>query len=126
MIFFISNRKRILPERSKLEIDEEFFLKKEWANFINEQHRNQMEQLERALKSQQEALKELKKDNTTLYSAAIQVLKSIHLFFFKFIFKLDTKLIPYMKDGPVHTPPKNNYEPPEGDYYDTTYLYDRK
>lgn len=32
-----------------------------------------MEQLERALKSQQEALKELKKDNTTLYSAAIQV-----------------------------------------------------
>lgn len=31
-----------------------------------------------------------------------------------------------MKDGPVQTPPKNNYEPPEGDYYDTTYLYDRK
>lgn len=66
-----------MPERSKLEIDEEYFLKKEWANYINEQHRNQMEQLERAIKSQQEALKELKKDNVSLYSAAIQVLKSI-------------------------------------------------
>ncbi|CAF0731239.1 unnamed protein product [Brachionus calyciflorus] len=104
-------RKRVLPQQTKQNLDDEYFLKKEWANYINLKQMNQLEQINRALKSQEDALKELKKDNFTLYNAAIQ---------------LDTKLIPYAREGPVHTPPSKNYEPPEGDYYDTTYLYDRR
>jgi len=39
---------------------------------------------------------------------------------------LDEGLVPYLKEGPVHTPPTKTYEPPEGDYLDVTYLYDRR
>lgn len=38
-----------------------------------QQHEQQMEQLNRALKSQMKALEELKKDNINLYNMAIQV-----------------------------------------------------
>ena len=40
-----------------------------------QQHSNQMQQIKRALKSQEVALKELKKDNLELYNKAIQVMK---------------------------------------------------
>ncbi len=68
-------RKRPVKQLSKEEEDEEFFLKKEWANFMAQQHSNQMQQIKRALKSQEVALKELKKDNLELYNKAIQVMK---------------------------------------------------
>ena len=58
---------------TKQELDDAFFLKKEWANYMNQQHMNQMEQIQRASKSQEKALKELKKDNIELYNKAIQV-----------------------------------------------------
>ena len=58
---------------SKAELDDEYFLKKEWTNFVQQQHLNQMHQIERALKFQQRALKELKADNMNLYNMAIQV-----------------------------------------------------
>jgi hypothetical protein len=58
---------------SKQELDDEYFLNKEWKNFLNTQHLNQMSQIERALTFQQKALKELKKDNIHLYNMAIQV-----------------------------------------------------
>ncbi len=38
-----------------------------------QQHQFQMAQLEKAFKSQEQALKELKKDNIDLYNKAIQV-----------------------------------------------------
>ena len=41
---------------------------------MNNQHIIQMEQIERALKSQEKALKELKRDNIDLYNKAIQVI----------------------------------------------------
>ena len=104
-------RKRSVKELSKEELDDEHFLKKEWANFVNQQQLNQMAQINRALKFQQKALKELKGDNTHLYNMAIQ---------------LDQNLVPFVREGPVHTPPTKAYEPPEGDYFDVTYLYDRR
>lgn len=45
-----------------------------------QQHSNQMQQIKRALKSQEVALKELKKDNLDLYNKAIQVTNPSKLF----------------------------------------------
>lgn len=104
-------RNRPVKQLNKKEEDEEFFLKREWANYMAQQHTIQMEQLKRAIKSQELALKELKKDNLDLYNKAIQ---------------LDSNLLPYTREGPVNTPPNPTYEPPEGDYNDVTYLYDRR
>ena len=58
---------------SQDEINDQYFLKKEWAIFVSRQRMNQIEQLEKALKSQERALIELKKDNFDLYNKAIQV-----------------------------------------------------
>lgn len=58
---------------NKEETNDEYFLNKEWNNYLKNQHRFQMEQIERALKSQELALNELKSDNLNLYNMAIQV-----------------------------------------------------
>lgn len=77
------NRQRSQVELSKEEIDDEYFLKKEWKKYIAQQHDLQMEQIQRALKSQENALKELKKDNMSLYLMAIQVINlAIVLYFY--------------------------------------------
>ena len=72
---------------TKIQLDEEHFLKKEWARYLHQQHELQMSQLNRALKSQKIALDELKKDNITLYNMAIQVkiLIKTHLYNFKLL-----------------------------------------
>lgn len=74
-IFQIQNRlrKRQLSKLTKEQEDDEFFLKKEWANYMAQMHKNQMSQIQRALQSQEKALNELKKDNIDLYLKAIQV-----------------------------------------------------
>ena len=70
---FFSIRQRTGIELSKQEIDEEYFLKKEWKKYINQQQNLQMEQIQRALKTQEHALQELKADNFNFYQKAIQV-----------------------------------------------------
>lgn len=65
---------------NKQELDDEYFLRRDWANFLNQQHQNQMEQIQRALEFQQKALKELRKDNVMLYNAAIQVIQFFILY----------------------------------------------
>jgi len=54
-------RKRQLSKLTKEQEDDEFFLKKEWANYMAHMHKNQMNQIQRALQSQEKALNELKK-----------------------------------------------------------------
>jgi hypothetical protein len=71
-------RKRVLTKLGKEQEDDEFFLKKEWANYMAQLHKNQMSQLQIALKSQEKALNELKKDNIDLYYKAIQVKKILN------------------------------------------------
>ena len=44
-------RKRPVDKVEKAKEDDAFFLKKEWANYIAQLHRNQMSQLQIALKS---------------------------------------------------------------------------
>ena len=34
--------------------------------------------------------------------------------------------MPFMHEGPVYTPPNPKYEPPEGDYDDVTFLYNKR
>jgi hypothetical protein len=68
-------RKRTEIELTKQEMDEEYFLKKEWKKYIHQQHNFQMDQIQRALKSQEYALQELKCDSLIFYNKAIQVLK---------------------------------------------------
>ena len=68
-----------MSKPSQDESNDQYFLKKEWAIFVGRQHMNQIEQLEKALKSQERALIELKKDNFDLYNKAIQV--RVQLFF---------------------------------------------
>lgn len=76
----LNNCERLtVSEQTPVYLNEEQFLKNEWMNFMKSKQQFQMEQLERALQSQQEALEELKKDNLALYNAAIQV------FYFMFV-----------------------------------------
>lgn len=107
----VNLRKRPDAKLTKDQNDEEYFLKKEWATYILNQRQTQLEQIKRALKSQEEALKELKRDSPQLYNAAIQ---------------LDAELVPYVREGPVHTMPVAQYEAPEGDFLDVTKLYDKR
>ena len=117
-------------------MDEEYFLKKEWKKYIHQQHNFQMDQIQRALTSQEYALQELKCDSLIFYNKAIQVLNErsqFRLFQIRvmpkqvyFLLQIDSKMLPFVHDGPVHTPPNLKYEPPEGDYDDVTFLYDRR
>lgn len=86
---------------------------KEWQSYRENQAKNEFLMLTKAVKAQERALKELKKDNHSLYMQAIQI---------------DYSLIPYVRDGPSYTPPINEkeFEPPEGDYLDVTFLFDKK
>jgi len=104
-------RKRTVPELTKEERNEQFDIAKEWSQYVLQQNTIKLEQIRRALISQENALNELKKDDYYLYKMAIQV---------------DKNLIPFNRDGPCYTPPINGYEPPDGDYDETTYLYDAK
>ena len=63
-----------MPNLTKEQEDDIFFLKKEWANYMAQMHKNQMNQIQRALQCQEKALNELKKDNIDLYLKAIQVI----------------------------------------------------
>ena len=41
------------------------------------------------------------------------------------VFQLDESLIPLEVKGPVATPPIKDFDPPDGDYYDTTKVFDK-
>lgn len=41
-----------------------------------------------------------------------------------FLLQIDPMMLPYKSDGPVHTPPAENYETPDGDYQDVSKKWD--
>jgi lipoate synthase len=86
---------------------------KEWQTYRQNQSKIEFNALTRAVKAQERALKELKRDNFNLYEQAIQI---------------DYNLIPYIREGPSYTSSisEKAFEPPEGDYLDVTFLYDKK
>ncbi|KAF3851305.1 hypothetical protein F7725_013077 [Dissostichus mawsoni] len=83
-------------------------LLKEWCRYKQEQNMAEMQAVELALKSQTEALEELKLESEELYHASL---------------KPDTLLFPFTHEGPVHTPPINKYEAPDGKYNDITKVF---
>jgi len=40
-------------------------------------------------------------------------------------FKVDEKLIPFVRRGPLYSPPNPNYDAPDGDYFDTTNYFSK-
>lgn len=68
----------------------------------------EVQAVEHALEAQREALEELKLESEELYQAALRP---------------DPLLFPFMHKGPTHTPPKTNYEAPDGKYNDITKVY---
>lgn len=68
----------------------------------------EMKAIELALEAQSEALKELKLESEELYQAAL---------------KPDPGLFPITREGPAYTPPKSQYDAPEGKYTDITKVY---
>ncbi|XP_061623577.1 39S ribosomal protein L40, mitochondrial [Phyllopteryx taeniolatus] len=101
-------RVRSAPRLSFDESESRARLLKEWGRYKHEQHLAEMQAIELALESQKEALDELKAESEELYQAAL---------------KPDPLLFPFSHEGPVYTPPKTNYEAPDGKYTDVTKVY---
>ncbi|XP_046838065.1 39S ribosomal protein L40, mitochondrial isoform X1 [Vespa crabro] len=101
-------RKRIFPPLSEEEEDKRVLLQKEWTRYKSKQHKNDIQIIEELILSQNRALKELKAESEELYNEAIQI---------------DLTFLPYLKQGPCHTPPIQNYDSPDGEYIDMTIKY---
>lgn len=76
--------------------------------FLQKQHVAEVEAIKCALEAQREAMEELKLESEELYKAAL---------------KPDPLLFPFIHEGPAYTPPKTNYEAPDGKYNDITKVY---
>ncbi|XP_059193316.1 39S ribosomal protein L40, mitochondrial [Centropristis striata] len=101
-------RQRSLPNLSFDESEGRALLLKEWSLYKQEQHMAEVKAIELALKAQQEALEELKLESEELYKAAL---------------KPDPLLFPFSHEGPAYTPPKPQYDAPDGKYTDITKVY---
>ncbi|CAF2410083.1 unnamed protein product [Rotaria sp. Silwood2] len=109
------SERRILKElnirqRSSVELTSEettrrLMLNRDWAKHKHRQHQQEITFISRALKSQESALEQLKIESEELYEQALQV---------------DSKLIPFLRRGPLYSLPNQNYDAPDGDYFDTT------
>ena len=107
----LQERKRKGVKLSENELYEFETFEIKWGKLKKKKFLEQGEQILALKTSQGEALKELKNDNIKLFDLATQ---------------LDDGLINFTHDGPSYTPKIKNYEAPDGDYYDVTYLYDKK
>lgn len=101
-------RERSAPSLSFEQSEGRALLLKEWCRYKQEQHMAEMEAIELALEAQSEALKELKLESEELYRAAL---------------KPDASLFPITREGPAYTPPKSQYDAPDGKYSDITKVY---
>ncbi|XP_077378264.1 large ribosomal subunit protein mL40 [Festucalex cinctus] len=101
-------RVRSAPSLSFDESEGRALLLKEWCRYKHEQHLAEMQAIELALEAQKEALEELKAESKELYHAALEP---------------DPLLFPFSHKGPAYTPPKTNYEAPDGKYTDITKVY---
>ncbi|KAL0979258.1 hypothetical protein UPYG_G00182870 [Umbra pygmaea] len=96
------------PELSFEESERRALLLKEWSRYKQIQHRAEMEAVGLAVAAQREALEELRLESEELYQAALRP---------------DPVLFPFKQQGPSYTPPKAQYETPEGKYNNITKVY---
>lgn len=97
-----------LPLPSSEEIERKSSLDREWCKYKKDEWIKDLRVMKSILKSRETALNELRAASEELYKEAVQ---------------LDTSYLPYSASGPLHTPPINNYDNPDGEYLETTIKY---
>jgi large subunit ribosomal protein L40 len=102
-------RLRKLPVLSVEEQEYRSVLLKKWAKYKNDQYLNDFQLLDRMINSQKKALDELRYESEELYQHAIQP---------------DIDMVPVVCKGPVRTPPSKDYPFLDGDYINTTKLFE--
>lgn len=108
-IFYFRFRARKLPAITEEEEEYRMKLMKRWAQYRNEQILSDYKTIDRMVSAQKKALDELRFESEELYQQAIQP---------------DMDMIPLTFEGPVATPPIKNYAFVDGDYINTTKLYE--
>lgn len=108
MIYF-RQRTRNLPALSDEEKEYRRLLMKKWAVYRNQEILKDYQAVDRMVSAQKKALEELKLESEELYQAAIQP---------------DPAMIPLTINGPVQTPPIKDYAFVDGDYINTTKVYE--
>ncbi|NP_001290652.1 39S ribosomal protein L40, mitochondrial [Esox lucius] len=101
-------RVRSSPQLSFEESERRALLLKEWSRYKQTQHQAEMEAVGMAVEAQREALEQLRLESEELYQAALRP---------------DPLLFPFNHQGPSYTPPKAQYEAPEGKYNNITKVY---
>ncbi|KAG6804154.1 39S ribosomal protein L40, mitochondrial [Apis mellifera caucasica] len=97
-----------LTSLSEEEIERRRLLEREWIKYKQNQWLKDLQVIKSMVTSQKTALKELKAVSKQLYKKAIE---------------FDDLYLPYDVTGPVHTPPIENYDSPDGEYIETTIKY---
>ena len=100
--------RQVMPLSTE-ETERRALLEKEWNRYKQEQWINNVRVIESIVLSQEKALKELRAASEQLYKKAVE---------------FDDSILPYNTIGPVHTPPINNYDSPDGEYIDITLKYE--
>ncbi|CAJ0942445.1 unnamed protein product, partial [Mesorhabditis belari] len=101
----IHERTRKQVTLTEQQADERTLIAKEYCRSRNTQMRHDDQWIRQALYMQKKALAELKTLSPHLYEEAV---------------KNDLGNLPHIIDGPALTSPVKNYDPPDGDYVDTT------
>ncbi|XP_050541741.1 39S ribosomal protein L40, mitochondrial [Daktulosphaira vitifoliae] len=105
----IGNRQRPPIDINNEKLEERIRTLKMWSKYKHDEHIFNLQVLSDLEYSQQRALNELREISEELYQAAIQI---------------DESLLPYTLEGPVETPPIENYESPDGEYTDISKKWD--
>ncbi|XP_043255193.1 39S ribosomal protein L40, mitochondrial isoform X1 [Colletes gigas] len=105
---FCRERSRPLTPLSIQEIERRSLLIKEWSKYKHREWKKDVHVMESIMLSQEKALNELKAASEELYKKAIET---------------DDSFLPYSAVGPVHNPPINDYDSPDGVYINITTKY---
>lgn len=100
--------KRVNEPLSFEESEYRALLMKEWHRVKTKQHHRELSILSTAMEAQTNALNSLRQESETLYQQAIQINEGD---------------VVYKFNGPVETPPIDDFDSPDGQYNDTTKQY---
>ncbi|XP_007956649.1 39S ribosomal protein L40, mitochondrial [Orycteropus afer afer] len=106
--FLDKARQRPQVELPFEETERRALLLKKWSLYKQQEQEMERAAVKSLLEAQQEALQELCLASPELHAEAI---------------KRDPRLLPFESEGPHHTPPVPNYQPPEGKYNNITKVY---
>ncbi|XP_054716582.1 39S ribosomal protein L40, mitochondrial-like [Uloborus diversus] len=103
-----SDRARPPVQLSDAEIQERAEIKQQWAVYKRREHVAELNAIQSLISAQEKAMDALQEASPELYEEALQP---------------DPALVPFTLKGPVETPPVENYDYPDGDYFDVTKQY---